>query len=208
MTEEALAPTPEEIRYDALRRVAVANARLKASGDPMGLLSGEAKPLDADDLPTPEWMAKHRGEFQAPEQSQTVNRSVYARLHQLESLYEKGVIEYPLYMAGKRMRRHWEGAQGVNVTEGEASSPADLHREESGVYHAQKLDEAKKTLSWKEWKPIEALISEHYPRAFLDRIGQDILGYRTPAQARAAATERIKSGLERLEVHFDRGDKK
>lgn len=230
----------------------VASARLRRTGDPLGLMEGDGitnEPLDTN-APTPERVGG-RGEFVHVSVTTSAGRDskaeVWRHVPLVEAMVRRGQIDKRDAPAVTEAARRFyadfvRGHSGQRVTAryGEQSGTGGTPAGQQTVhYTTDKFGRPVEALgpddrrhqayaSW--WRACEAigvvkcavtgrpqptqtlkwmltLVCEDYTVATertpsLEDAGRAYMGYKSPVQATAAGATLIKSGLERLVVHY------
>jgi hypothetical protein len=146
---------------------------------------------------------RHAYGYDAPERSQTVNRVAYKAHSPFEAMERSGRIAYAHLQAANKLTKHYMGAMGVNVGAGEGSSDPDTEYPE--IYHGQMLAIAWRQITADEKAALTDLVEE---RATVEDIGRRVSGARDRGRSEMAGRMIVRSGLERLAVHwgFRRGE--
>lgn len=140
---------------------------------------------------------RHSYGYDAPERSQTVNRVAYKAHSPFEAMERRGDIADHHLRAANKLTKHWMGAMGVHVGNGDGAPDPDA--EYPQVYHGQQVALAKRQVLAHEWDGLIAMVEE---TADAEQIGRKWLGYSNPGVSRAVGKALIISGLERLAVHW------
>jgi hypothetical protein len=140
---------------------------------------------------------RHADSYDTPERSQTVNRVAYRVKTPFEALEARGAIGFEHLQAARKLERHYVGAQGVHVGNGDGIADPDC--EFPQIYHGQQVAAAWRQITADEKRGLEALIEE---TATLEQIGRRWMGCKDKGRAIIAGQALITTGLERLAVHW------
>jgi hypothetical protein len=140
---------------------------------------------------------RHSYGYDAPERSQTVNRVAYKAHSPFEAMERSGRIDYAHLQAANKLARHYMGAMGVNVGAGEGSGDPDT--EFPSIYHGQMIALAWREVTRDEKEALTDLIEE---RVTVEEIGRRVSGARDRGRSEMAGRMIVRSGLERLAVHW------
>lgn len=145
--------------------------------------------------PTPEWLARNRGNVEAPQRDQKVQRHAYRKLSPFETLARAQDIDDAQFLAAQKLTRHWLGSQGVDVrSENWNGTPGDY--EYSRTYHSQQFAEARKAiLICAQWDALMTMLDES---GTPEDIGRTWRGAKKREIARAHGVALIALGLETL----------
>lgn len=156
----------------------------------------------ADGVPTPERLAKARGAVEVGDDGQ--GRRLYTfRDAPLERLASRGALAPNEYAALMKFKQHWTNAGlqpsigSIDLSRLFASDPAahsGMPRTEREVFHRQRYREAVQLIGLRAALVVERVVCAEQS---LEMAGF-ALSWRTPAQARAAATELLRDAGERL----------
>lgn len=135
--------------------------------------------------------------YDKPEISQTVKRPAYRVHSPFEAMYRRGMITTPQFRAGSKLSKHYHGAMGVHVGDGDGH--ADPDTEFAQVYHGQQCEIAAKQLLADQYKAVVHLIEES---ADLEQIGRDWLHCKQRGQAHIAGRALVITALEVLAIHW------
>ena len=140
---------------------------------------------------------RHAESYDRPERSRDVNRVAY-RLHDpFEAMWLRGDITDPQRNAARKLGRHYMGAMGVQVGDGDGAS--DLEGEESAIYHGQMVAQAAKALLPVEFRALIRIIEGSHD---IEALGRDWMRARNAPQARAYGKALTILALERLALHW------
>src|SRR3990172_4681737 len=142
--------------------------------------------------PTEERIAK--GDVLSPLVDRETNRPYHHALDEFDRLYKIGSVEWCHKLAADKLKRHYLGSLGVDVRSGDGI-PADEACEYPRTYHAQKLDQAMRSVTNRQWHGLLILLTE---QGRVEHIGGAICQIKNTPQARAAGTELILGALEVL----------
>lgn len=134
---------------------------------------------------------KHARAHVAPEIGQTTNRPYHRIVDEFDRLYNAGSLEWEQKEAADRLKRHWIGAQGVNV--GNGDGVPDSVCEYPRTLHAQKIAEAERVVTPAMWDGLEMLLTE---AGGIEHVGGAVCRRKNPVQARAAGLVLIQSALD------------
>lgn len=156
--------------------------------------------MSSDDIgPTREWQAKTR--HVKPEVSRDKDRRAYRRVSMVETLFNRGELEYAHLRAAERLARHMEGALGYDVR---GLDPAEISGGASTEFprtrHANELEDAKRQITPREFSALQMLILE---LGTVESIGRQFYGARDKAISRARGVGLVVGGLERLALHWN-----
>lgn len=145
--------------------------------------------------PTPERL-RHARAYLPPEQSQSAKRPYTRVLDEFQRLAISGRLTAEQGAAAGKLRRHFFGAQGMDVREGdEPSGYCDDAVEYPQTYHAQKLAEAERAVTPRMWEGLSILLNDF---GGVELVGSAVCRVRNPVQARAAGFELVASALDLL----------
>jgi hypothetical protein len=140
---------------------------------------------------------RHAYGYDAPEMSQTTRRVAYKAHTPFEAMRRRKSIDAEHFEAAKKLTKHYEGALGVRVGDGDGGH--DLDAEFPEIYHGQMLVNAWRQVTPDEKKALKALIEE---TSTVEDIGRDWLGCRQRGQAHIAGVALVRTGLDRLAIYW------
>ncbi|MEQ1718671.1 MAG: hypothetical protein ABL907_22240 [Hyphomicrobium sp.] len=144
--------------------------------------------------PTAERMRK--GDVLQPSVSQTENRRGYTKEDEFDRMKRAGRLDPAQYNAAADLRRHYLGAQGVNVSNGEGG-PAG--REFPRTVHAQAMWASELAVTPREWAALMILLQE---TGNIESVGGALCQIKNPPQARIAGAELVRTALDRLAILY------
>ena len=147
-----------------------------------------------EDIAHPTAERLRRGDVLHPQISQTVNRRTYRSQDEFDRLHSHGVLDAAEHNAAIKLRRHWLGAQGVDVRNGEGG--AESH-EFPRTHHSQQVADAERATTPRQWRALIFLLEE---RGTIEQLGGSICQRKCPKQARAAGMELVKNALDPLAI--------
>lgn len=143
--------------------------------------------------PTPEQLRK--SVYEAPLRDQTTHRVAFRRRSPLDTLWDRGDINYPMHQAAHKLDYHHRGAQGVRVRYSDEVTSLNTDTEYPRTYHAQKIAQAEQYVLPCEWTALMCMIEESKT---LEEIGRGLRSVSDRKILRQAGLSAVSSGLERL----------
>jgi hypothetical protein len=151
--------------------------------------------------PTPERLAHAQGHF---DRGNDAGRRIYTlRDSPLERLSHRGAVTPREYAALMKFKQHWTAAGlqpslgNIDLARVFAADPASgsgMARTERQVFHRQRYRQAVQAIGLRSALVVERVVCAEQT---LEAAGF-ALNWRTPAQARAAATEMLREAADRL----------
>lgn len=146
--------------------------------------------------PTKERLAKARS-YVSPEISQTAKRPYHRTEDEFERLHRIGKLDEPQNAAATKFKTHWYGALGVKVGSGEGGY--DDCCEYPQTYHAQKLAQAERALTFRMWQCMSLLLADDGPKSYgIEHVGGSVCRVKHPTRARDVGLELVQNTLDTL----------
>jgi hypothetical protein len=137
-----------------------------------------------------------KGNYEAPQRDQNVNRVAYRRRSPLDTLWDRGEISYPMHQSAQKLYYHYRGSQGVRVQTGDdCGLSADT--EYPRTYHAQKIAQAEHSVLPSEWSALMHMVDE---TKTLELIGRSFAAVSKREIARRTGLMLVSTGLDRLSL--------
>jgi hypothetical protein len=138
--------------------------------------------------PTPQRLA--RSKWLAPETSREVNRVAWRALDIFDRLLKSGELELDQWKGSRKFERHYYGALGIDVREGEGSAGDAVEFPRS--YHAQKLAEMRHALTPRQYAGLVAVLEGELD---MEGVGRQICRRSNAPQARTAGMILLQEAL-------------
>lgn len=158
--------------------------------------------------PTRERMAKlSKAQVERPEESPTAKRKYHRTLSPFAVLYRVGKINEGCLKAADKLTKHYWGAQGVHVGDGDLNGHIGTDHDATEyprTYHAQKLAQLRQIVdSARQWDVLLDMVEE---RADLAAAGKSWLGGKDKAQCYTAGLALARMGLDSIAEAFGMSD--
>lgn len=140
---------------------------------------------------------RHSYGYDAPERSQTANRVAYVLKTPFQAMEDRGAIDDDQGKAAKKLWRHYVGAMGIRIGDGDGMRDDECEFPE--IYHGQMIRMAWRQVTSAERHALEILLKE---AGNLEQIGRWWKGYKDKGRSIAAGESLVTTGLERLAVHW------